>query len=302
VIELLIVGPVKAFLIAAAVFVPFERLASLRPAQPTLRREWANDVFTGVMNGLLLYAALLILLGGIDAAAALCVPRLRQWVAAQSLVGQCLGALLIGDLGVYGIHRLQHTIPWLWRFHAVHHSAEELDWLIGFRFHPLDLFLLRVASLGPLLALNAAPSAVALFIAVSGWQSWLVHANVRMPYGPLRWLVVSPEFHHWHHSAEREAHDRNYASVLASWDILFGTLYLPRGRQPQRYGIEERLPESWMGRLVHPFRRRRPEVGSRAETSAECAKIPETAFSPSTNPSRRSSLRKAASSSGYPSQ
>jgi sterol desaturase/sphingolipid hydroxylase (fatty acid hydroxylase superfamily) len=163
--------------------------------------------------------------------------------------------LIVGDLGVYAIHRLQHTVPWLWRFHAVHHSAEELDWLIGFRFHPIDLFLLRVASLAPLVALDVAPAAIAVFIAVSGWQSWLVHANVRVPYGPLRWLVVSPEFHHWHHSTEREAYDRNFASLVASWDVLFGTVYLPAGRRPERYGIEESVPPGWLARFVHPFRR-----------------------------------------------
>jgi sterol desaturase/sphingolipid hydroxylase (fatty acid hydroxylase superfamily) len=213
-------------------------------------------VLTGLVNGLLLYAVLLAALGGIDAAAETVMPQLRQWIAIQPLLAQAALTLVAGDLGVYGIHRLQHTVPWLWRFHAVHHSAEELDWLVGFRFHPIDLFLLRLASIGPLVALHVTPSAIAIFIAVSGWQGWLVHANVRVPYGPLRWLLVSPEFHHWHHSAEREAYDKNYASLVASWDVLFGTVYLPRGRQPESYGIEERMPAGWIGRLVHPFRRR----------------------------------------------
>jgi sterol desaturase/sphingolipid hydroxylase (fatty acid hydroxylase superfamily) len=249
----LFIGSVKAFLVAAAVFVPFERLASLRPSQATLREGWAMDVLTGFMNGVLLYVALLIVLGGIDAAAAAGTPQLRHWIENRSLLTQSVIALVVGDLGVYAIHRLQHTLPWLWRFHAVHHSAEELDWLVGFRFHPLDLFLLRIASLGPLVALSLTPAAIGIFVAVSGWQSWLVHANVKVPYGPLRWLVVSPEFHHWHHSAEREAHDRNYASLVASWDVVFGTVFLPRGRHPLRYGIEERVPEGWIGRFLHPF-------------------------------------------------
>jgi sterol desaturase/sphingolipid hydroxylase (fatty acid hydroxylase superfamily) len=251
----LFLGPVKALIIAAAVFVPFERLAALHSEQRTLRRGWAMDVLTGLLNGLLLYIVLLAALGGVDTGAAAWVPGLRRWMVSQPFLAQAALALIIGDLGVYAIHRLQHTVPWLWRFHAVHHSAEELDWLIGFRFHPIDLFLLRLASLGPLVALDVAPPAVAIFIAVSGWQAWLVHANVRMPYGPLRWLLVSPEFHHWHHSAERQAYDRNYASLVASWDVLFGTVYLPRGRRPMRYGIEEQVPPGWMARFVHPFRR-----------------------------------------------
>jgi len=251
-----LLAPAKALVLAAAVFVPFERLAARHPDQRALRRGWAVDVLTGFMNSALLYAALLVVLGVIEAGAKVGAPQLRQWMSSRPLLAQALFALAAGDLGVYAIHRLQHSVRWLWRFHAVHHSAEEMDWLVGLRFHPIDLFLVRVASLGPLVALDVAPAAIAVFIAVSGWQSWLVHANVRIAYGPLRWLLVSPEFHHWHHSAERDAYDRNYASLVASWDVLFGTVYLPAGREPARYGIEEPVPAGWIGRFFHPFRRR----------------------------------------------
>jgi sterol desaturase/sphingolipid hydroxylase (fatty acid hydroxylase superfamily) len=253
-----LIEPVRALVLAAAVFMPFERLAGLHTAQPVFRRGWAMDALTGLMNGLLLYGALLIALGALDAAAAAAAPQLRHWIATRPLLAQGVLAVVLGDLGVYAMHRLQHTVPWLWRLHAVHHSAEEMDWLVGFRFHPIDLFLLRVASLGPLVALDVAPAAIAIFIAVSAWQAWLVHANVRLRYGPLRWLLVSPEFHHWHHAAEREAHDRNYASLIAAWDVLFGTVHLPSGRQPARYGIDEPVPAGWIGRFFFPFRHREP--------------------------------------------
>jgi sterol desaturase/sphingolipid hydroxylase (fatty acid hydroxylase superfamily) len=155
---------------------------------------------------------------------------------------------------------MAHTIPVLWRFHAVHHSAEELDWLVALRMHPVDLLLARAGSIGPLVALGVTPSAIALFLAVFGWQSWFVHANVRVSYGPLRWLFVSPDFHHWHHCAEREAHDRNYASILACWDVLLGTVHLPSGRRPLRYGLDEPVPAGYLARLVHPFQRHEPSV------------------------------------------
>jgi sterol desaturase/sphingolipid hydroxylase (fatty acid hydroxylase superfamily) len=264
----MLLEPVKALLIAAAVFVPFERLAGLHRTQPAFRRGWAMDALTGLMNGVLIYAVLLAALGGVNAAAAWSAPQLRHWIAARPLIVQGALALALGDLGVYAIHRLQHRVPWLWRFHAVHHSAEEMDWLVGFRFHPIDLFLLRIASLGPLVALDLSSAAIAIFVGVSGWQAWLVHANVRIPYGPLRWLVVSPEFHHWHHSAEREAYDRNYAGLVASWDVLFGTVFLPAGRMPLHYGIEEHVPAGWIGRFFHPFRSRPDEARSEAATHA----------------------------------
>jgi sterol desaturase/sphingolipid hydroxylase (fatty acid hydroxylase superfamily) len=267
------VGSMKALLVAAAVFIPFEQLAGLHPAQRMFRRGWTTDVLMGLMNGLFLYAALLFVLGGLDAVAAACAPQLRHWIETRPLLAQCVLALALGDLGVYGIHRLEHAVPWLWRFHAVHHSAEEMDWLVGLRFHPVDLFLVRVASLGPLVALHVTPSALGVFIAFSGWQAWLVHANVRVPYGPLRWLLVSPEFHHWHHSAEREAYDRNYASLVASWDVLFGTVHLPRGRQPLRYGIDERVPAGYVERLFYPFRHRAGAAVGRTTATADSAQI-----------------------------
>ncbi len=248
-------APVKLLLVAAAVFIPFERLAGLHQAQRVFRQGWVTDLLTGLINGLLLFSVLLLALGGIDAMAAAGAPQLRHWIETWPLPAQCLLALIVGDLGVYGIHRLEHTVPWLWRFHAVHHSAEEMDWLVGFRFHPLDLFLVRIASLGPLVALHLSAPAIGFFIAVSAWQGWLVHANVRIRYGPLRWLFVSPEFHHWHHSAEREAHDKNYASLIACWDVLFGTVHLPTARRPGSYGVAERVPKGWIARLFHPFRR-----------------------------------------------
>jgi sterol desaturase/sphingolipid hydroxylase (fatty acid hydroxylase superfamily) len=271
--SLFVIGPVKAFLVGAAVFIPFERLAGLDLTQRTFRRGWATDVLTGLMNGLLLYAVLLVVLGGLDAVAAACAPQLRHWIETRPFWAQCVLALVLGDLGAYGIHRLDHAVAWLWRFHAVHHSAEEMDWLVGFRFHPVDLFLLRIASIGPLVALHVTPAAFGVFVAVSAWQGWLVHANVRMPYGPLRWLLVSPEFHHWHHSAEREAHDKNYAGLIASWDVLFGTLYLPRGRQPLRYGIDEIVPAGWVQRFYYPFRRRAGTPAERTHSTADSARL-----------------------------
>jgi len=264
---LLLLGPVRPLLVAAAVFVPFERLAAANRAQRVFRRGWATDALTGVANGLLLYTVLLVVLGGVNVAAAALAPALRAWAHARPLWAQALVAIAAGDLGIYAIHRLQHRVPWLWRFHAVHHSAEEMDWLVALRFHPFDLFLTRAASLAPLIALDLAPAAIAVCVAVFGWQSWLVHANVRVKYGPLRWALVSPQFHHWHHAAERDAYDTNFASLLACWDVLFGTARLPRDLEPERYGASESVPAGYVARLSYPFRRATPAAAARERAS-----------------------------------
>jgi|tagenome__1003787_1003787.scaffolds.fasta_scaffold20519996_1 sterol desaturase/sphingolipid hydroxylase (fatty acid hydroxylase superfamily) len=256
---LLALAPFKTIVLAAAVFIPFERLVAERD-QPILRRAWAWDVGNGFFNGIidivLLSAVAVTVLGGIDATANALLPNARVWVQSTPLWTQVIIAVVVGDLGTYVMHRLMHSLPWLWRFHVVHHSAEELDWLIAFRFHPVDAFLTRIGSLAALAALNVSPAAIASVVAVSSWQAWLIHANVRMSYGPLRWVFVSPEFHHWHHSAEPDVFNRNYGGMLAVWDLMFGTVHLPRTGPTLRYGGTEPVPARYVERFCHPFRRR----------------------------------------------
>ncbi|HKB11569.1 MAG TPA: sterol desaturase family protein [Vicinamibacterales bacterium] len=254
-LRLFLLDPLKSTLLAAAIFIPFERLAAERPGQRVFRRGWLTDAMTGVLNALVLLLVFFFAVSMVDRAAALIAPGVRGWVAARPLALQVIAAIVIGDLGVYLAHRLMHTVPALWRIHAIHHSADEMDWLVASRFHAVDLLITRFATLAPLIALHVSPAALAIAIALFGWQSYLVHANVRLSYGPLRWLVVSPEFHHWHHGAEREAFDRNYASVIAGWDVLFGTAHLPAGRQPRGYGIADRIPAGYVARFFYPFKR-----------------------------------------------
>jgi len=252
-IHLFLLDSLKTTLIAAALFIPFERLAAERPDQRALRAGWLTDALTGVVNTFVLFVVFLVAMSAVERAAAVAMPGVRAWVAARPLILQVAAAIVIGDLGVYAGHRLMHTVPALWRCHAIHHSAQEMDWLVASRFHAVDLGVTRFATLAPLVALQVSPAALGLAIAIFGWQSYLIHANVRLSYGPLRWVLVSPEFHHWHHSAEREAFDRNYASVVAGWDVLFGTVHLPAGRLPRAYGIADRVPTGYVARFLYPF-------------------------------------------------
>src|SRR5205823_158265 len=160
----------------AAVFIPFERFAAERRAQRVFRAGWLSDALTGIANTGVLFAILLVSLAGVDAAAAGVASGLREWIAAQPFVLQVVAAIAIGDLGVYAGHRLMHTVPVLWRCHAIHHSASEMDWLVAFRFHAVDLLVARFATLAPLVALHISPAAIALVLALFGWQSYLVHA------------------------------------------------------------------------------------------------------------------------------
>jgi sterol desaturase/sphingolipid hydroxylase (fatty acid hydroxylase superfamily) len=186
---------------------------------------------------------------------------IAQWVKAPTFVSELPAivsipiVLLLGDLVGYWAHRAFHR-GWLWRVHAVHHSSTRLDWLAAVRGHPLNEILGGIFRALPLLLLGVRPGAVAAIAPFLVLHAIVLHANVRWDYGPLRWIVASPAFHRWHHAAD--ARGCNFAGLFPFIDVLFGTYHLPRGEVPARTGVVgEPVPESWLGQLVHPFRRRR---------------------------------------------
>ena len=242
-------------LLLAAVFVPLERLFALHSAQRILRRQWLNDVIYFALNGSIIgIGTTLLAISTILAAEALVPAPIQQAVAGQPFWLQTLEVILLADLGFYVAHLAFHKIPFLWKVHAVHHSIEELDWLAAHRVHPVDQILTKSISLLPIFAAGFSTEAITTFAVIYGWHSILLHANVRLDIGPLRWLVASPQFHHWHHANQPEAFDKNFAGQLAFLDVIFRTAYLPRGSGPVRYGTDDPVPDSYLRQLIYPFR------------------------------------------------
>ena len=168
------------------------------------------------------------------------------------LWAQAVAILIIGDFVGYWMHRAFHRGR-LWQFHAVHHSSVDLDWLSAVRLHPANDALMRVASTLPILAFGFAPVAVASIVPVLTLMAILVHANLDWDWGALRGLIVSPRFHRWHHTDEAQARDKNFAGLLALWDILFGTYYMPRNKRPENFGTRTPVPSDLIGQLIFPF-------------------------------------------------
>lgn len=165
--------------------------------------------------------------------------------------------LVVADIGAYWGHRFSHEWPLLWRFHALHHSAEHIDFLVNGCAHPVDLVWVRMWGLVPLYILgignvgpagSLVPVVVTLFGVVMGF---FVHANVRWRFLPLEWLVATPAFHHWHHT--RNDHiDHNYAATFPLIDKLFGSLHLPRHFSAE-YGTDYLVPPTIAGQMLAPF-------------------------------------------------
>jgi sterol desaturase/sphingolipid hydroxylase (fatty acid hydroxylase superfamily) len=245
-------------LLLAVVFIPMERLFPQWPAQSAFRPGWTTDLVHFFVSHLLVQASTLLTLAPATVLAAWIVhPGLQAAVASFPWLVQFLLVVLVADLAEYTIHRLFHRIPFLWRFHAIHHSSESIDWLAGSRLHLVDVVLTRGFIFVPIYLLGFASGPVYAYLVFVSFHAVFIHANVRFRFGPLESLVVTPRFHHWHHSAEVEARDRNFAVHLPWIDRLFGTYYCPRGRWPAAYGLgTERIPDSYWWHLTWPFRRR----------------------------------------------
>jgi sterol desaturase/sphingolipid hydroxylase (fatty acid hydroxylase superfamily) len=273
-------------LLTAAIFIPLERVFTLNPKQKVLRRDWLNDLVYWVANGQIIGLALAAIVSGIVLASGTLVgPTIQGAIAGQPYWLQFIEALILSDAGFYFTHRAFHTIPWLWKFHSVHHSIEELDWLAGARVHPIDQIITKGISLLPIFALGFSEAVIGAVLLLYAWQSVFIHSNVKIKFGPLRWLLASPEFHHWHHSKDREARDRNFAGQLPLLDVLFGTLHMPSGLRPAAYGIDTPMPQNYLLQLVHPFWVTSDSETQTTETNA--ASLPTGAANSPTRPLSR---------------
>jgi sterol desaturase/sphingolipid hydroxylase (fatty acid hydroxylase superfamily) len=257
-----------ALVILALVFWPLERFRPGRPGQPRWRPDTPTDLaywfFTPLVTRAISHVSVVVAVVILAALAGVRLDRehVRAFAAgsqrgwAAPLWIQVLVVLLLGDLIGYWSHRAFHGRR-LWRFHAVHHSSTQVDWLSSVRLHPVNDAASRVLQAVPLLLLGANPTVVAAYVPFLTFHALFLHANVTWTFGPLRYVVSSPAFHRWHHTTQAEGLDRNFAGLFPLWDLLFGTFYMPRGRQPERFGIlGEQVPAGLVSQLVYPFRRR----------------------------------------------
>jgi sterol desaturase/sphingolipid hydroxylase (fatty acid hydroxylase superfamily) len=162
--------------------------------------------------------------------------------------------IVVSDFLLYWNHRLFHG-PSMWRYHAVHHSAEEVDWTTAYRFHPVNLWLGSFLVAAFMLFLGVSPAVLLVLVPFDTTTAAFVHANLNWTLGPLKYVVATPMFHRWHHTAPDEGGERNFGSLLSIWDVLFGTFYMPPATVPARYGVDEAgYPQDFVGQFIHPFR------------------------------------------------
>jgi len=170
------------------------------------------------------------------------------------LAVQALLFLVLSDFMLYWLHRLFHNE--LWKYHAVHHSSEELDWISAARFHPINLILGTISVDVILLMAGISPNIMLWVGPFTTLHSAFVHANLNWTLGPFKYLLATPVFHRWHHTALKAGGSTNFAGTFPLWDILFGTFRMPQGQLPANYGKDEAaMPSEVVGQLTFPFKR-----------------------------------------------
>ena len=249
------------------------------------RGEWREDLFYLLVSSLLVqglaYLSLSPVFWARDRTAELTLwAEVRAAVGSQPAALQFLEIMLLTDLVQYWVHRAFHRFPRLWRFHAVHHSAETLDWLAGSRMHLCEVVALRGLTVVPmyLLGYEAGPLYAYLFFVylsstlihsdLRADRAWLGTPRMRRFWGLWERLLVTPRFRHWHHGRERAAIDKNFAVHFPLLDRVFGTHHLPAGANgdgtgagawPKSTGVggPDRPPKGFTGQFAYPFRRAR---------------------------------------------
>ena len=245
-------------LLTTLIFSPIEVLWPAYPKQSVFRNEWVTDIVYFLSTHLpIQLTSFLILLPATQLTAVLNIASVTAAIGRLPWLVQFFLAVVVADLAEYVIHRAFHEVPFLWGFHAIHHSTKALDWIAGSRSHLVDDVGVRAFILVPMMLVFPHNINVAYLLFVTIHATW-THCN----FGPtIKWLepfLIQPRYHHWHHTSQKEAIDKNYAIHFPWIDRLFGTYYLPKDRWPDAYGLNnENIPAGFWAQFVYPFTRKK---------------------------------------------
>ena len=241
-------------------FVPIERFFPHIREQRLFRAEWREDLFYFLVSSMMVQV-----LTFLSMAPSKAIVAHTNWEAFRAAVGsqpwllQLVEIMILTDLAQYWLHRAFHRVPFLWGFHAVHHSAKAMDWLAGARMHFLEIIVLRGFTAVPMFTLGYDPSALQAYVLIVYVYSSYIHANVKSGWAGVDNILVTPRYHHWHHGIDRDAIDVNFAIHFPILDRLFGTFHLPKGAWPSGYGVEGHpVPSGYWRQFLYPFQLRRP--------------------------------------------
>lgn len=178
-------------------------------------------------------------------------------VASWPAWSQFLLLFVLADFIQWNVHRWLHHSPWLWEFHKVHHSVEEMGFAAHLRYHWMETIVYKSVQYIPLAMIGFGLDDFFILHLVTIVIGHLNHANVKLTYGPLKYVFNNPVMHLWHHAKElpKGSHGVNYGISLSLWDYLFGTAYIPNENANEPLGFEqvETFPKTFWQQLTYPW-------------------------------------------------
>lgn len=242
----------------SVIFIPLELFAPQRREQTKFHPEWRTDaIYFAISHLAVQYTAVVIKLPAETLIGDVGLEPLQSTVSSWPFFVQLVLAMLVADFFQYAAHRFFHSNSVMWRFHAVHHSVKAMDWVAGSRLHIVDILVTRAFSYMPLYVLGFSIEVFYAYVAIVAFQAVSAHANIRIPFGPLKYLLVTPQYHQWHHSDEPEHYNKNFAIHFPAIDRVFGTYYLPGTKWPETIGLgDQPMPKGYVRQFLFPFRMR----------------------------------------------
>ncbi len=241
-----------SFLLLSIIFIPLERVYPAHAQQKLFRPEWLLDLMFFLGQYFIWSTIVLFCISFLE-------NTLNQYLLpkcflthiwSQAFWVQCIEVIFLSDILIYWAHRLQHQNAFLWRFHKVHHSAKHLDWLASHREHPFDtLYTITIINL-PAILLGFPLQTLSFLVLFRGVWAIYIHSNININIGFLKYIIGSPNLHHWHH--DQDVHKGNYANISPLMDLIFGTFY-EKKEFPITYGLKEESPKYYLGHIIQPL-------------------------------------------------
>ncbi|SVB28475.1 uncharacterized protein METZ01_LOCUS181329 [marine metagenome] len=246
---------VLEILALSLIFIPLELFFPKRENQSKFHPEWRTDLIYLFKAQLLIqYTAVAVKMPAEIFFSDLGMNEIQNLVSGLPFIAQLFLAMLVADLFQYFIHRLFHVNSFMWRFHSIHHSIRYVDWIAGSRLHLVDILITRSFSYIPLYVLGFSNDVFYFYVVIVALQAVTAHTNARIPFGLLKYVFVTPQYHHWHHSKAKETHNKNFAIHFPFIDKMFGTYHLPLDDWPKEMGLEdESFPKGYLRQQIYPF-------------------------------------------------
>ncbi|MBK9482487.1 MAG: sterol desaturase family protein [Bacteroidetes bacterium] len=242
-------------LLMAVIFIPIEMVWPKNKEQSKFHPEWRTDLVYFVVShlfiqffGVIAQAPASLFFGWMG------LSQLHTMVQSLPFLIELFLAFFLTDLCQYWAHRFFHSHSFLWRFHSVHHSTQHMDWLAGSRTHFVDIFVTRASAFIPLYVFGFSPLVFNIYIVFMAIHAVLIHANTRIQFGFLKYIIATPQYHHWHHCEDPKYYGKNFATIFPFIDKVFGTYYLPGNEWPEGTGLHEaNYPKGYVKQLIYPF-------------------------------------------------